>query len=214
MTHTLHRSGDRESLKNDFVWLMYQTKGVNDKDIAPKARVFIEAAQACNCINWGDVKSGNVLEISAEEIKTKLTDQSRLRGVFVSRADVTEFVKKIKAADLGISVVISGLLDEVEQICAGAGVKPHTINYSLGVWGNTKALPSEDVLAVTTMCGHHMVSSGIVEKMVSDVIDQRITAEEAGRELGRLCPCGIFNHIRAAREIEKMAKKQQPCDKP
>ncbi len=209
MTHTLHRSGDRESLKNDFVWLMYQTKGVNDKNIAPKARVFIEAAEACNCVNWGDVKSGNVLEMPAEDIKARLTDQSRLRGVFVSRQDVAEFVKRIKAADLGISVVISGLLDEVQQICDEAGVKPHTINYSLGVWGNTQVLPPDDVLAVTTMCGHHMVASGIVEKMVDDVVEQRITAEQAGRELGKLCPCGIFNHIRAAKEIEKMVKKHR-----
>jgi len=208
MTHTLHRSGDRESLKKDFVWLMYQTRGINDKNIAPKARVFIEAAEACNCINWGDVKSGNVLEMQAEEIKSRLTDQSRLRGVFVSKENAAEFVKRIKAADLGISVVISGLLDEVQDICEQAGVKPHTINYSLGVWGNTQVLPPEDVLAVTTMCGHHMVSSGIVEKMVDDVVEQRTSAEQAGRELGKLCPCGIFNHVRAAREIEKMARKR------
>ena len=208
MTHTLHRSGDRESLKNDFVWLMYQTKGINDKDIAPKARVFIEAAEACNCINWGDVKSGNVLDIPADEIKAKLSDQSRLRGVFVSKEDVTQFVKRIKAAGLGISVVISGLLDEVQDICDEAGVKPHTINYSLGVWGNKAALPGDDILAVTTMCGHHQVSPGIVEKMVDDIVEQRATPEQAGRELGRLCPCGVFNHVRAARELDKMAKSR------
>ena len=208
MTHTLHRSGDRESLENDFVWLMYQTRGVNDKNIAPKARVFIEAAEACNCINWGDVKSGNVLEIPAEEIKSRLTDQSRLRGVFVSKQDVTGFVRRIKEAGLGISVVISGLLEEVQDICDAAGVKPHTINYSLGVWGNTHVLPSQDVLAVTTMCGHHMVSPGMVEKMVDDIVEQRVTAEQAGRELGRLCPCGVFNHVRAARELEKMARRR------
>ena len=143
MTHTLHRSGDRESLLRDFVWLMYQTKGVNDKNIAPKARVFIEAAEACNCVNWGDVKSGSVLELSAAEIKRRLTDQSRLRGVLVSRKDVVAFLKRLKEADLGISVVISGLLDEVYTACEEAGLEPNTVNFSLGVWGNKARLASE-----------------------------------------------------------------------
>ncbi len=204
MTHTLHRSGNRESLKRDYVWLMYQTKGINDEHIVPKAKVFIEAAEACNCVNWGDVKSGNVLEMSTEEIKARLTDQSRLRGVFTSKADVVEFVKRIKAADLGISVVISGLLDEIEDVCAQANVEPHTINYSLGVWGNQNALPSDDILSITTMCGHHMIAPGIVEQMLDDIVKNCIAPEEAARRLGRLCPCGIFNHIRAAEELQKM----------
>jgi len=77
---------------------MYQTKGVNDTNIAPKARVFIEAAEACNCINWGDVKSGSILELSPAEIKERLTDKSRLRGVFTSREDVTGFLRRIREA--------------------------------------------------------------------------------------------------------------------
>ena len=46
MTHSLHRSGDIESQKHDFVWFMYQTKGVNDVGIKPKALEFIAAAEA------------------------------------------------------------------------------------------------------------------------------------------------------------------------
>jgi len=48
----------------------------------------------------------------------------------------------------------------------------------------------------------------MVEKMVDDIVEQRVTAEQAGRELGRLCPCGVFNHVRAARELEKMARRR------
>ena len=58
MTHSLHRSGDIESQKKDFVWFMYQTKGVNDKNIKPKALEFIAAAEAVGAENWGDVKTG------------------------------------------------------------------------------------------------------------------------------------------------------------
>ncbi len=56
MTHSLHRFGEKESLRGDFVWLMYQAKGINDENIKPKAEEFIAAAEAVGCENWGDVK--------------------------------------------------------------------------------------------------------------------------------------------------------------
>ncbi len=208
MTHSLHRSGSRESLKKDFVWLMYQTKGVNDKNIKPKALEYISAAEECGCVNFGDVKSGSILEYSVEEIKKHITDKSRLRGVLDSREKVTKFLRMIKEKDLGLSLVISGLLDEVLAACKEAGVKPHTINFSLGVWGKKELLPPEEILSVTTMCGHHMISPGIVKKHVEMVKNRQETAEEAGKALGRLCPCGIFNHIRAAELIAEMAASE------
>ena len=69
MTHSLHRSGDIESQKGDYVWFMYQTKGVNDVDIKPKALEFIAVAEAVGSENWGDVKTGPKLRYSIEEIK-------------------------------------------------------------------------------------------------------------------------------------------------
>jgi hypothetical protein len=209
MTHTLHRSGTIESLKEDFAWLMYQTLHVNDKNIAPKAMEFITAAEMCECSNWGDVKSGNILEMPAEEIKAHLSDASRLRGVFNSREQVAKFLGILKEKDLGISVVISGLLDETLSACKEAGVTPHTINYSLGVWGKKELLPSEEVLAVTTMCGHHQISATIVEKYVDDIAKGKIKAESAALKVGKLCPCGIFNHIRAAKLLAEMADKRK-----
>ncbi|MGI6631536.1 MAG: hypothetical protein ACOX5M_00635 [Bacillota bacterium] len=205
MTHTLHRSGP--FLEEDYAWLMYQAQGVNDKNIKDKALVFMDAAEACDSINWGDVKSGNILEVSPEEIRKNISDKSRLRGAFTSQEQVVKFLKMVKEADLGISVIISGLLDKVIPACAEAGVVPHTINFSLGVWGKKELLPSEDVLAITTMCGHHMISAAIVEKLAEDVKKGRTTAEKAAKRLGRLCPCGIFNPARAEKILNKMAKE-------
>ncbi|HHW19221.1 MAG TPA: hypothetical protein GXX30_10085 [Firmicutes bacterium] len=205
MTHTLHRSGP--FLNEDFVWLMYQAKGINDENIKPKALAFLEAAEECHSENWGDVKSGNILELSPEEIRSRISDKSRLRGVFTSREQVTKFLKIIKEKDLGISVVISGLLDEVLPAVKEAGLTPHTINFSLGVWGKKELLPSEDVLAVTTMCGHHMVSPRLVERLVKDIKRGRTTPEKAALRLAKLCPCGIFNQVRAEKLLRKMAEE-------
>jgi len=198
MTHSLHRSGTIKSLRGDYVWLMYQAKGINDKNIAPKAMEFIAAAEAVGSENWGDVKSGPTALLPVADIKARVSDQSRLRGCFTRRQQVVDFLKQVKAKDLGLSVIISGLLDEVLPACKEAGVTPHTVNYAAGVWGKKELLPSEETLAVTTMCGHHMVPPGVVEQLRDDVRAGRRKPEDAARELATFCPCGIFNPVRAA----------------
>lgn len=208
MTHSLHRSGTIESLRGDYVWFMYQAKGVNDQNIAPKAMEFIAAAEACGSENWGDVKSGSILELPVEEIKTRVTDRSRLRGVFTTREQVVQFLEMMKEKDTGLSIVVSGLLDEVLPACDEAGVVPHTINYSLGVWGKKELLPGQEVLAVTTMCGHHQIAPKLVEKKVDEVRKGKKTPEQAARELALYCPCGIFNQVRCADLLEEQAKSQ------
>lgn len=208
MTHSLHRSGDPESLRGDYVWFMYQAKGVNDKDIAPKAMEFIAAAEAVGSENWGDVKSGSILELPAEEIKARVTDKSRLRGVFTTRRQVVDFLRIVKQKNLGVSVIVSGLLEEVVPACQEAGVTPHTVNFSLGVWGKKELLPTEEVLAVTTMCGHHQIAPQFVQRKVQEVRRGRKTPEQAAREFALYCPCGIFNQVRAANLLEEQAKGQ------
>src|SRR4030043_1554879 len=183
MTHSLHRSGSIESLRGDYVWLMYQAKGINDKNIKGKAKKFIAVAEVVGSENWGDVKSGPKVCLPVEEIKNNIGDKSRLRGVFTRKEQVVQFLRRIKEKDLGISVIISGLLKETLEACEEAGVTPHTINFSLGVWGKKELLPSEEVLGVTTMCGHHMVSANLVKEMMEEVKKGRLSPEEAGLKL-------------------------------
>ena len=207
MTHSLHRSGDIESQKHDFVWFMYQTKGVNDVGIKPKALEFIAAAEAVGSENWGDVKTGPVTRFSSQEIKDKLSDKSRLRGVFTRKEQVVEFLRRIKEKDTGMSVVISGILDEVMPACKEAGVTPHSINYSLGVWGRKDKLPDATTLSVTTMCGHHMIPPKFVKHIIRQVETGKMTPEQGALRLSDFCYCGIFNQVRCAEIIEKQVEK-------
>jgi hypothetical protein len=195
MTHSLHRCGRIQ--EKDFVWLLYHVKGVNDQNLVERLRQAIAIIEEVGSVNWGDVKSGPIVSIPPSEIKEKLTEKSRIRGVFTSQAQVTEFLRKMKAADLGFCVIISGLLDQVFSSCEQAGVKPHTMNYSLGVFGNKKLLASEDTLAITTMCGHHMIPDELVAETRRRVKEGKISPEQASLELAKLCPCGIFNQERA-----------------
>jgi len=198
MTHSLHRSGDIESQKHDFVWFMYQTKGVNDIGIKPKALEFIAAAEAVGSENWGDVKTGPVTRFSPQEIKDKLSDKSRLRGVFTRKEQVVEFLRRIKEKDTGMSVVISGILDEVLPTCKEAGVIPHSVNYSLGVWGRKDKLPDDKTLSITTMCGHHMIPPKFVKHVMKQVESGKMTPEQGALRLSDFCYCGIFNQVRCA----------------
>jgi hypothetical protein len=207
MTHSLHRSGDIESQKKDFCWFMYQTKGVNDKNIRDKALEFIASAEAQGSENWGDVKTGPITRLASEYIQERITDNSRLRGVFTKKEQIVGFLKDLKKKDLGLSCVITGVLSEVLPACKEAGVTPHSINYSLGVWGNKKRLPDEETLSITTMCGHHMIPPKFVEYVQKRVNDGKLTADEGALKLSGFCYCGIFNQIRCGQILQVIADR-------
>ncbi len=195
MTHSLHRCGRLQ--EGDFVWLLYHVKGINDGNLLEKVRKTIAIVEEVGAVNWGDVKSGPIVSVPAAEIKEKLTEKSRIRGVFTSRDQVTEFLKKMKEADLGLCLVISGLLDQVLPACQEAGVRPHTVNYSLGVFGKKELLADDDTLAITTMCGHHMIPDEFVVETRRRVKEGKLSPKKASLKLAVLCPCGIFNQERA-----------------
>ena len=115
---------------------------------------------------------------------------------------------EFKEIDLGLSVVVSGLHDEVEKCCRNAGLKRHTVNQSLGRWGRIDRLPSEEVLEINTMCGHGMVAVGLIEEIAGRVRAGELTAEEGAEELFKPCMCGIFNPVRAAGLLKAMSERQ------
>ena len=148
--------------------------------------------------------SGNILNSNMDEILTKVTRTSIVHGVFTDRNTVTEVLHDLQNADLGLSVVISGPFVSVNCICKAVGLKPHSVDFSGGIWGNTKRLPATDIQEVTTMCGHAMVASNLVKSLVDDIKMGYITASEAGRQLAKQCACGIFNPVRAAELMQDM----------
>ena len=124
--------------------------------------------------------------------------------VFKDREALKACLQEMKEKDFGISVVISGLYEEVKKICSELGLSPHTVNQSLGIHGKTERLPEEKVLEIITMCGHAMVSSNLVLHMSKEIKEGKITCEKAAKELSRLCDCGVFNTYRAEKLLQKM----------
>lgn len=207
MSHTLHRLGTPENLAEDFVVFAMSAKGINEEGSAPKLRRFLELALAYDPVNYGDMKTGNRFTSSLDEIVAGIQDISVVHAVFTHEEPVADLLRDLEREDLGVSVVVSGLFDRVGTCAKEAGLRQHTVEYSLGIWGRTDRLPDQDILQVTTMCGHGMVSARLVRRLVNEVKQGKVSAEDAARQLAGPCVCGVFNPERAARLLTLMAQR-------
>jgi len=205
MTHTLHRRGTRESLNRDYIFLCMAAKGINEEGADDKMREFLRIVIKHNAVNIGDMRTGNIFCCNPEEIISTVTSTSIVHGVFTDPAVVTKVMKSLKNANLGMSVVVSGPFSSVEELCKKTGIKPHSVDYSAGIWGKTEKLAKPELLECTTMCGHAMISANLVEDIVKRIKAGVINARQGSIEMGKVCCCGIYNPVRAERILRKLA---------
>ena len=204
MTHTLHRKGTRESLNRDYIFLCMAAKGINEDGADDKMREFLRIVIKHGAVNIGDMRTGNIFCCNPEEIIGKVTSTSIVHGVFTDPATVTKVMKSLKKANLGMSVVVSGPFSSVEEMCKKAGIKPHSVDYSAGIWGRTEKLARPELLECTTMCGHAMISANLVDDIVKRIRAGVINARQGSIEMGRVCCCGIYNPVRAEKILRKL----------
>ena len=185
MTHTLHRQGTTENLTNDY--LVMALPGVPSSDIRERMNKFYQICMKYEPVNYRSSTSWRIY-------------------VFDTKEKVDKILQEIVEADLGISIVVSGLYDKVRDCCKKAGInQPHTINYSLGFWGNTGKLPERNILELTTMCGHSLISPNLVKDMAKRVA-KGFSAEVAAEKIAKSCICDIFNTRRGEILLEKIAE--------
>lgn len=198
MTHTNHRQGTLENLSNDYVVLAMAARGINDKGAGEKLAKLLTLALPHNPVNMGNMKVGNrFMAGSYERIIETLEGATIVQIVFTTPEDTAGFLRDVAAADLGISVVVTGIFEKTKECIHAAGLKRHTIEYSLGVWGKTELLPDPKVLEFTTMCGHGMIAADLVYRLAKDVQTGALTLDQATEQLVKPCVCGIANPVRA-----------------
>lgn len=218
MTNTLHRYGDAESFYDDYIVFATPSRGKNDVGCVPKLKKFLELALPFKPVNLGDALHGGAFRPSRQlnptaHWKRDLTPDFRavinginapggVAAVFDNREAADGFIKAVKLADLGLSVNISTSIEGANQCCAAAGIARHSVGYSLGFNGKTEKLPNTQVLALSTMCGHGMISGSLAKKMIDWVKEGRRTPDQAVTYLARFCSCGIYNPSRAKRILE------------
>ena len=210
MTNTLHRRGTEDSLKNDYVIFSLPARSVNAQGSAPKVQEFMRLCLKYNPVNMGDGRHGNILKdnVDIQEFIAQKKDGEMAAAVFTDMEAVQKVIAELIQADLGISINVSGLLEEVQSCCRKGGIERHSVEHSLGIWGAKDRLPEREILEVNTLCGHGLVSFNLIRKMVEYVRLRRLTAKEAARTLAKCCECGVFNPARAEQLLVKMVKKE------
>ncbi len=197
MTHSLHRRGSYEELKNDFVVLGCPSTGVNRAGSAPKTQEFLNICYKHGPINLGDMKTGNIYNTTMDDILANVSDGTIVQCTFDNRDKIVALLKELNDRRPGISVVISGVTDVVQQCMKEAGLGPiHSLEYSLGTWGAIERLPDYPILKLVTMCGHAMIASDLVGKMIRDIKRGRRTIRDCCVEMAQCCTCGNFNVTR------------------
>ncbi len=204
MTHSLHRHGDTSSLKRDFVVLTLENR--HRTSLTWKDRLSGRFPRFYTLLKTVYRKLGVGRLLNRAGVGDGLEGMD-WTSVFHSREDLRSHLARLKEADTGRSVVVSGVIDEVGSCLGDLGLRPHTVQYSLGSFGRLEQLPDKTVLEVTTMCGHHLVSPRFVEKKMREVADGQVTNEAAAESLGELCLCKIFNKRRAAALLEDHANR-------
>ena len=208
MTNTLHRQGKTPNLKKDFVVFMTAAPGINREGSASKLQEFMHICKKYYPINMGNVKQGNIYQdgVEIEKFIASLSEGAGCTAVFTDLDAVQKVIEELIRADLGISINISGLLDEVQECCRKAGITRHSAEHSLGFWGARERLPERETLEINTLCGHGMVSFNLIRKMIEYVKLRRLTPKKAARIMAKCCECGAFNPARAEKLLEKIKK--------
>jgi len=213
MTHSHHRRGSRESLDGDYVLLIRgDLKGQPER--VKKAVEILTAHEPVGLIKR---RTGEPLRymknwdegLELKELLETPDPAIYVAGVYTAKEQVEGVIRDLVEADLGFSVVVSGVFENVFDICERTGTGPHTVNLSMETIGRTELLPDDRILEITTMCGHSLVSQHLVQNLIDRVRKGRMTAEEAGLELGKQCVCNLFNPIRAAKIIEEYTMLQR-----
>ena len=218
MTNTLHRFQKPDDPKDDYIVFTMVSQGINDTGSREKSRNYLAAALKYNPVNIaaGARKGpmyrpenhmnpfslyirGRHESVSPEQLLAEMNEPGQVLVVFDNRENTEQFLKELKQMDLGLSVNVSALVDDIREMAPRTGVLPHSINYALGFRGDLYRLPERQVLELTTLCGHGLISSNFAKKMINRVKERRLSPEKAAGYMAKFCVCGAFNTTRAIR---------------
>jgi len=207
MTHSLHREGSLDSLERDYALFIYPARGFNYEGSGPKVHRLAELLYGKGPSNMivSSLRRNLYSGVTQEEVLNSIQDGARVYCAFNNREKLKEALVKIKEMNEGISVVVSGLIDRVREIASEIRLNPHTINLSLGIHGCTDRLPPPDIRQFTTMCGHGMVSPGLVRDVIRKIKKGDIDFWQGSLILAGPCTCGIYNPHRSEELLKDLA---------
>lgn len=224
MTNTLHRYGDAESFRDDYIIFAIPAKGKNDEGCIPKLKKFLEICAKYNPSNMGNGNRGGLLPEKklnpAAHWKRNITPDWKaviegvekpgtVSAVFASEENAKACFRELLDEDFGLSINISSSVQNARRVAGSCGINRHSVEYALKTYDPHDHLPNSQVLGLSTMCGHGMVSFNLAKKMLDMVREGRRSPDQAVATLSRFCPCGVYNPDRAKRLIEDATREQR-----
>lgn len=197
MTHTLHRQGTAENLQEDYIIFARPAAGINRDGCAPKLKQFLRICYKHDPVNMGNEENLGMPREKWPEMIEKTSENVGATATFGSLDSLQAVLTELKEADLGISINITGLAQNIHQCTQSVGITRHSIEHSLGIHGRLEHLPPQSHQEISSMCGHGMVSFSLVKKAIDYVKLGKYAPSEAARLLARPCVCGSFNTERA-----------------
>ncbi|MEM5780110.1 MAG: hypothetical protein AAGU02_03060, partial [Lawsonibacter sp.] len=83
MSHSLHRRGNPEDLKQDYILLVTAASGINNEGSKEKLLKVLDLVWEIGPINTGSNETGTILSgVNVEEIKAGFTKVPRVRCCF------------------------------------------------------------------------------------------------------------------------------------
>ncbi len=205
MTHTLHRATCHGAGNQEFLLTGMASRGGVLKGTKEKLVKLVEICEAHGAVNFGDTQEGNIFSLILKRTLLKrMGDGAIVGALFDHRENFQVALQKIKEEDLGVSLQLTGDIEEMMGICKRIGMTPRRITRSLGITGQREKLPSEDTLSLITLCGHGFVPEGMVRGAVEGIRKQTTTLEKEVTKMAKCCLCGCFNPAQARRVLESM----------
>jgi hypothetical protein len=161
--------------------------------------------------SWPDATGRLLLRLVARS-------SSVITAIYTDVEDVVDLISDLKGDWLEknrergypISIVLSGLFDDVQRCCQKTGSRQHTYLHSLGFFGRIRDLPSESELEIITMCGHGLIAANRVRGLAQEIRLGEISPAEAAESVVRPCVCGIVNRKRAEEIFSRLARTWEP----
>src|SRR5512136_1691958 len=113
MSHSLHRYGTVENLQNDYTMYARTSRYVNREGCGPKLRKILDIFLSEQPVNFGSSHAGKSYKagLDAKAYAQTLDKAYGVACCFSSREAIRGVLRKLKEADTGISIVVSGLID-------------------------------------------------------------------------------------------------------
>ena len=223
MTNTLHRYGKAAGFEDDYILFAIPCKGKNDEGAIERLQMFLRICARHNPANMGNsafggYKPAKELQPTIHWSRDTSSDYDSVidavekvgtvAAVFDSREKAQGCLAEVIEANLGLSINMSTSVEGARCAAEQCGIHRHSVEYSLGFFDPHDHLPNSQVLELSTMCGHGMVSFNLARKMLDMVREGRRTPDQAVATLARFCPCGVYNPERAKRLIEESRTRQ------